>query len=281
MIGLVTAVLAGSAGGLPTAVLSDHLLLAAIIADVLVAAAVFPALIPHPSLNLAAGGGAIARRRVSGDDPAGAPRACTESALPAARWRAPKLNVRVTRNCASNTPCIAWFRPAGMWPVPLQEGSRQRSRRQPLPQVDQHTDVDRPRAHVSRRPDRSIQARITTPRYQSHVPPAAYRIGVMPTSALRRLCRPRGYADVGIGSRARCGLPCESGRHNPDVITVLASRHCRDRPRATPTVGTSKESRRNSLQARPSVPPGGWTVRPTHAAAVGEGLVLRDVPGRG
>lgn len=54
MIGLVTAVLAGSAAGLPTAVLSDHLLLAAIIADVLVAAAVFPALIPHPSLNLAA-----------------------------------------------------------------------------------------------------------------------------------------------------------------------------------------------------------------------------------
>jgi hypothetical protein len=29
------------------------------------------------------------------------------------------------------------------------------------------------------------------------------RIGVMPTSALRRLCRPGGYADVGIGSRAR------------------------------------------------------------------------------
>ena len=120
MIGLVTAVLAGSAAGLPTAVLSDHLLLAAIIADVLVAAAVFPALIPHPQSQ--PGGGATACRPVSGDDPAGAPRACTESALPAARWRAPKLNVRVTRNCASNTPCIAWFRPAGMWPVPLQEG---------------------------------------------------------------------------------------------------------------------------------------------------------------
>ena len=45
MIGLVTAVLAGSAAGLPTAVLSDHLLLAAIIADVLVVAAVFPAMI--------------------------------------------------------------------------------------------------------------------------------------------------------------------------------------------------------------------------------------------
>jgi len=45
----------------------------------------------------------------------------------------------------------------------------------------------------------------------------------------RRLCRPRGYADVGIGSCARCGLPCGSGRHNPDVITVPTSGHCRDR----------------------------------------------------
>jgi hypothetical protein len=57
----------------------------------------------------------------------------------------------------------------------------------------------------------------------------AYRIGVMPTSALRRSCRCCGYADVGLGSGARWGLPCDSGRHNPDVITVLTSGHRRDR----------------------------------------------------
>jgi hypothetical protein len=69
----------------------------------------------------------------------------------------------------------------------------------------------------------------TTTRAEKPSPDVALIVGVMPTSALRRSCRPRGYADGGIGSRARCGLPCESGRHNPDVITVLASGHSRDR----------------------------------------------------
>jgi hypothetical protein len=54
-------------------------------------------------------------------------------------------------------------------------------------------------------------------------------IGVVPTSAQRRSCRCCGYADVGLRSRARWGLPCVSGRHNPDVITVLTLGHCRGR----------------------------------------------------
>jgi hypothetical protein len=45
MVGLVTAVLAGSAAGLMAAVVSDHVLIAALIAGVLVAIAVFGALI--------------------------------------------------------------------------------------------------------------------------------------------------------------------------------------------------------------------------------------------
>ena len=45
MVGLVTAVLAGSAAGLLAAVISDHVLVAAVIAGVLVAVAVFAALI--------------------------------------------------------------------------------------------------------------------------------------------------------------------------------------------------------------------------------------------
>jgi hypothetical protein len=45
MVGLVTAVLAGSAVGQPAAVVSDHVLLVATIAGVLVAIAVFAALI--------------------------------------------------------------------------------------------------------------------------------------------------------------------------------------------------------------------------------------------
>src|SRR5713101_5224776 len=45
MVGLVTAVLAGSAAGLLAAVVSDHVLIAALIAGVLVAIAVFAALI--------------------------------------------------------------------------------------------------------------------------------------------------------------------------------------------------------------------------------------------
>jgi hypothetical protein len=45
MVGLVTAVLAGSAAGLLAAVITDHLLIAALIAGVLVAVAVFAALI--------------------------------------------------------------------------------------------------------------------------------------------------------------------------------------------------------------------------------------------
>ena len=45
MVGLVTAVLAGSAAGLLAAVVSDHSLVAALIAGVLVAIAVFAALI--------------------------------------------------------------------------------------------------------------------------------------------------------------------------------------------------------------------------------------------
>ena len=45
MVGLVTAVLAGSAAGLLAAVVSGHLLIAALIAGVLVAIAVFAALI--------------------------------------------------------------------------------------------------------------------------------------------------------------------------------------------------------------------------------------------
>ena len=43
MAGLVTAVLAGSAAGLLAAVVSDHVLIAALIAGVLVAIAVFAA----------------------------------------------------------------------------------------------------------------------------------------------------------------------------------------------------------------------------------------------
>jgi ABC-type uncharacterized transport system permease subunit len=45
MVGLVTAVLAGSAAGLLAAVVSDHLLAAALIAGVLVALAAFAALV--------------------------------------------------------------------------------------------------------------------------------------------------------------------------------------------------------------------------------------------
>jgi ABC-type uncharacterized transport system permease subunit len=45
MVGLVTAVLAGSTVGLLTAIVSDHVLVAAITAGVLVATAVFAALI--------------------------------------------------------------------------------------------------------------------------------------------------------------------------------------------------------------------------------------------
>jgi ABC-type uncharacterized transport system permease subunit len=45
MAGLVTAVLAGSAAGLLAAVVSDHVLIAALIAGVLVAIGVFAALI--------------------------------------------------------------------------------------------------------------------------------------------------------------------------------------------------------------------------------------------
>jgi ABC-type uncharacterized transport system permease subunit len=45
MVGLVTAVLAGSAAGLLAAVVSGYLLIAALIAGVLVAIAVFAALI--------------------------------------------------------------------------------------------------------------------------------------------------------------------------------------------------------------------------------------------
>jgi ABC-type uncharacterized transport system permease subunit len=45
MVGLVTAVLAGSAAGLLAAVVSDHLLVAALIAGILVALAVFAALV--------------------------------------------------------------------------------------------------------------------------------------------------------------------------------------------------------------------------------------------
>ena len=57
----------------------------------------------------------------------------------------------------------------------------------------------------------------------------ASTIGVMPTSAVRGSCRPRAYADMGIGIRAWWGLLCDSGRHNLDVITVLTSGHRRDR----------------------------------------------------
>jgi hypothetical protein len=58
-----------------------------------------------------------------------------------------------------------------------------------------------------------------------------------------RLCRPRAYADVGIGSPARCGLPCDSGRHNPDMITSShrGTAEIAQLGAATPTVGTSKE----------------------------------------
>jgi hypothetical protein len=75
----------------------------------------------------------------------------------------------------------------------------------------------------------------------------------------RRSCRCCGYADVGPGSRARRGLPCDAGRHNRDVITVLTSGHRRDR-----AVGAGHTSSRHVeavapklLGARPSMPPGG------------------------
>jgi len=61
MAGLVTAVLAGSAAGLLAAVVSDHVLVAALIAGVMAALAVFAALIHFQVSNLAAGGGAPAR----------------------------------------------------------------------------------------------------------------------------------------------------------------------------------------------------------------------------
>jgi hypothetical protein len=55
------------------------------------------------------------------------------------------------------------------------------------------------------------------------------QVGTTTRSAQRRSCRCCGDADVGLRSRARWGLPCVSGRHNPDVITVLTLGHCRGR----------------------------------------------------
>ena len=108
----------------------------------------------------------------------------------------------------------------------------------------------------------------------------------MPTSALRRLCRPGGYADVGIGSRARSGLQCGSGRHNPDVHDSCRG-PARSRSAARPrrSVGTSDESRRNPLRVQPSVLSREATLRITRAAAGREDLelrefgVVREVPG--
>jgi hypothetical protein len=99
-----------------------------------------------------------------------------------------------------------------------------------------------------------------------------------------RLCRPRAYADVGIGSPARCGLPCDSGRHNPDMITVLASGHCRDR-----AAWRGHTDSRHVERVRAETPcrrghrclQGAGPVGRTHAAVAGEDLVLRDLPGRG
>jgi hypothetical protein len=67
-VGLVTAVLTGSTVGLLSAIVSDHVLVAAITAGVLVATAVFAGTDPLPTLELAAGGRARAHRRVSRDE---------------------------------------------------------------------------------------------------------------------------------------------------------------------------------------------------------------------